>query len=187
MKITDGTNTAAVFNGNPISTQYGLVVRLGNSSNSQIGQVTFAAGATLTANQGTASSSPWLVTGNRTEGAAPIGGAHQSILLAKDPNGNLEFAPIVAGAITGQAWDIPVVIDTVGQGLYGAIGVTQNLLGASDKPDVTANQSGSLKTSNASIPALSIDQYGNLNTVDNHFSQAPKTGWGPGWGNWTGW
>src|SRR5260370_42294471 len=47
--------------------------------------------------------------------------------------------------------------------------VIQNLLGANDRPDVTVNQSGTLKTSNAG------------------FLQAPKGGWGPGWGNFQGW
>jgi hypothetical protein len=187
MKITDGTNTAAVFNGNPVSSQYGLVVRLGNSQNSNIGNVGFTAGATINAIQSTPGPSPWLVTGNRSEGAAPTGGAHQSILTAKDITGNLEFMPVVTGAISGQTWDVPVVIDPVGQTLYGAITVSQNLLGASDKPDVTANQSGTLRVTNANIPPLSTDQYGNVNTVDNHFAQAPKTNWGPGWGKFTGW
>jgi hypothetical protein len=63
----------------------------------------------------------------------------------------------------------------------------QNLLGANDKPDITSNQSGTLKTSNANIPLLSTDAYGNLNTFNNRFSQALKTSWGPGWGNFTGW
>ena len=39
----------------------------------------------------------------------------------------------------------------------------------------------------SNLPKLSTDQYGNLNTTNNHVSQAAKGGWGPGWGNVRGW
>lgn len=74
--------------------------------------------------------------------------------------------------------------------------VTQSTnLGANDKPDVTVNQSGTLKVAqqgtvtvtNPNIPVLSTDARGDLNVVNNQLVQIPKQGWGPGWGNFTGW
>jgi len=68
----------------------------------------------------------------------------------------------------------------------GQVSVTQNLLGANDKPDVTVNQSGTLKTSNANIPLLATDSQNNL-LVKQPVFQAVKGGWGPGWGEINAW
>ncbi len=67
----------------------------------------------------------------------------------------------------------------------GTVTVSQNFLGANDKPDVTANQSGILKV-NANIPLLATDNQNNL-LIRNTPMQTSKNPWGPGWGNFRGW
>ena len=130
----------------------------------------------------TQSTNPWTVAGNTGLGNAAPGSA-LAVLPAEDNNGTIQYIPLsTLGFVFSPA--LPVIFSPTD---IGTLNVSQNLLGSNDRPDITVNQSTTLKTSNSNIPVLSIDQYGNLNTVNRTFSQTVKGTWGPGWGVFTGW
>ena len=125
---------------------------------------------------------PWTVAGQQSEGSGPTPGKIEQAMVAKDAGGFLQFLPLSSvGFVFAPA--VPVIFAPSD---IGTVTVSQNFLGANDKPDVTANQSGILKVTNANIPLLATDNQNNL-LIRNTPMQTSKNGWGPGWGNFRGW
>ena len=109
------------------------------------------------------------------------------------PVGFLFGMPVGGGYSDNTGVSIPdVTVDKVAS-LVAIANATAPALGESGIGFLSMDLNRNLRvlptsTPNPSnLPKLLIDASGNLNTVDNHVSQAPKTGWGPGWGNFTGW
>lgn len=125
-QIGDGSNKIALVAGNvnPPSTagQFFLPVKLGiNNSGNVIGTVSFAAGATVQANQGTGNAGAgWgVITQTSTLGAA-VPSTAIAVASAKDASGNLQFLPLALGLDFG--FDVPIVIDKT---LTGTLNVAQ--------------------------------------------------------------
>jgi hypothetical protein len=124
--MADGSGNALVSKtGTPLSTDRGLLIRLIGQSGQLIGTVALSSGSTVTANQGTSAASPgWMV--------------HGSDLL----NGSVPSTGMTILALN----DVSTVLDTLHLDGSGNVKIAnQNLLSASDNPDVTVNQSRNLK------------------------------------------
>jgi len=155
-----GANALPTTTTQPASSARRIAVQFPTGS---VNAVNFAAGATVVANIAVAST-PFT---QETQGTLPPGTDKglASMVFVTDASG------------FWQAWDRSIlgsqalvlqqdVSGNLKVAQQGTVTVSQNLLGATDKPDVTANQSGTLKVSNANIPLLSTDQANNLQTIN---------------------
>jgi hypothetical protein len=139
VKITDGTNTPSIKNTVPGGFDYGVSVR-------QIGAIS--------ANQGTNNNlSPWYV---QTVSGVPIGiggldtGVTKAINSIADISGNEMLFVVVEGnqGILQQEASTQELQVVQHLGSTGIDPRQIRALAASDKPDITANQSGTLQISN---------------------------------------
>jgi hypothetical protein len=167
VKPTDGTNVPVVVARNLVSTDNCIGVRLGNSSNAAIGSVTLGAGATLTANQGSAGGVAWPVSGLQTEGSIQTAGKLLQALIAKDGSNNLQFVPVVTGV--SAPLTVSVIVDAA-QSLYGNLPVAeQNVIRASQPI------SGLLKTLTPTANHLTTNATTTLTAADAWISSVVIT------------
>lgn len=84
----------------------------------------------------------WPVKGGHATGDTP-GTDFIAVLNVSDTTGKLNILTLVASNFLFSPGDVPVAVD--GAASTGLLPVTQNLLGANDKPDVSVNQTNPLK------------------------------------------
>lgn len=193
----------AVFKANnsaPISTELALEVKLAS-----VGNVLLT--SALPVNQGLPNTSANRWKTQVTDGISDVvtttfsGGLQVGLpVYLADQNGIIGLAPgtTTGVSVNNNASNVPWLgtnensIPAAGGSEPGSI---LPALANGSKPTkiegawvaLSTDLSGNLRVANSNIPVLSTDPYGNLNTTNNHFSQAPKLSWGPGWGNFTGW
>jgi hypothetical protein len=139
--FSDGSSVVVpqVTSGTPASNANGMVVR-SVGSQSVVG--------TVTANQGTpnqVAANSWYVLAHGDSISTP--GTH--IQLEIDDQTFLGTRSLIVGSLGSAGQYLQQdANNNLKVAQQGTATVSQNLLGASDKPDITANQSGILQTSN---------------------------------------